>query len=220
MILSIETSTAVCSVALNDPDKLISIKENFSGYSHAEKLVVFISGLLQERKIQVRDLDAIAVSVGPGSYTGLRIGMSAAKGLCFSQSKPLICISTLEALAFKAIQQSGDASKLFCPMIDARRMEVYTALYSQDLICVHPPSAIIVDDNFLSNGTENKEVLFFGDGAEKCKDVLRKNFIYFPDIFPSAEFIGQLAWKKFKANEFSDVSLAEPLYLKEYKSTP
>ena len=222
MLLCIETSTSVCSVALTDKGKLISFREINEGFSHAEKITVFISEILNEAGINVKDLLAIAVSSGPGSYTGLRIGVSVAKGLCLAIDKPLISISTLESMAWGAKNKinKNDSDILFCPMIDARRMEVYSALYDLQLKCLHPSSAIILSDFFFTEESKGKKVYYFGDGAEKCRTILNnhKEFIFYPDFFPSAKFMSVLALDKFINKQFENLSLFEPFYLKEYQA--
>lgn len=222
MILCLETATSVCSVTLTENGEIISFREINEGFSHAEKLTVFISEVLDEAGIKVKDLQAIAVSSGPGSYTGLRIGVSVAKGLCLAIDKPLISISTLESMAWGAKSKinKNDSDILFCPMIDARRMEVYTALYDLQLKCFHPSSAIILSEDFFAGESKGKKVYYFGDGAEKCRIILNNHseFIFYPEIFPSAKFMAVLALDKFKNKQFENLSLFEPFYLKEYQA--
>jgi tRNA threonylcarbamoyladenosine biosynthesis protein TsaB len=220
MILCIETATSVCSVALTEGERIVSSREINEGFSHAEKLTVFISEVLEEAGVQVKVLDAIAVSSGPGSYTGLRIGISVVKGLCLSSDKPLISISTLEAMAYGANEKIKKDSNdyLLCPLIDARRMEVYCALYDSAMNCLHPSSAVVVDEAFLSGMTGDKPVYYFGDGAEKCKPVLGSNFVYLPGFFPSSKYMAALAENKLRNREFENLALIEPLYLKEYQA--
>ena len=222
MILCFETATSVCSVALTENGEIISFREINEGFSHAEKLTVFISEVLNEAGIKVKDLQAVAVSSGPGSYTGLRIGVSVAKGLCLAVDKPLLSISTLEAMAWGAKKKinKNDSDILFCPMIDARRMEVYTALYDFQLNCLHSPSAIILSKDFFAETIRGKKVYYFGDGAEKCRTILnsQNEFIFYPEIFPSAKFMALLALDKFKNNQFENISMFEPFYLKEFQA--
>lgn len=221
MVLCLETATSVCSVALTENGKVIAFREINEGFSHAEKLTVFISEILEEAYKKVNDLDAVAVSSGPGSYTGLRIGVSVAKGLCLAADKPLISIPTLEAMALGARNKIkvSDPEILFCPMIDARRMEVYCALYDLQLDCLHPSSAIVVTEEFFSDKRKGKKVYYFGDGAEKCRTILndQSEFIFYPEMFPSAKYMAELAFKKFNDKWFENLSLFEPLYLKEYQ---
>jgi tRNA threonylcarbamoyladenosine biosynthesis protein TsaB len=218
MILCIETSTTVCSVALTDNNLVLDFREVNEGFNHAEKLTVFISEVLQSASVNIKDLDAVAVSSGPGSYTGLRIGVSVAKGICFAIDKPLISISTLELMALIASKNIKEKilNQLFCPMIDARRMEVYCALYDKDLNCISPPTAVIVTDEFFYDKSNKNSIAFFGDGAEKCRAVFKDNFVFIPDIFPSAKFMAELATNKFEARQFENLAMFEPFYLKEF----
>jgi tRNA threonylcarbamoyladenosine biosynthesis protein TsaB len=171
---------------------------------------------MQEAGISLNELSAVVISSGPGSYTGLRIGMSVAKGICFACELPMISISTLELMAARAVIELGNNMALYCPMIDARRMEVYSALFDHDLNLLRQPAAIVMDENFLSDS--NNEIYFFGDGALKCKSILPANFIYVENIFPSAAFMGVPAMKKFNLRQFENISLVEPVYLKEFHS--
>jgi tRNA threonylcarbamoyladenosine biosynthesis protein TsaB len=222
MYLCLETATSVCSVALIESGNVIAFREINEGFKHAEKLTVFISEVVNEAGIKLSDLKAVAVSSGPGSYTGLRIGVSVAKGLCFSLDKPLISISTLELLASGALSKikKSDSHVFYCPMIDARRMEVYTGLYDSTLKCIVFPTAVVIDEEFFSDVKKEKQIYFFGDGAEKCKAVLSEsgNFIFLPDMFPSAKFMSGLVEEKFKEKQFEDVALFEPFYLKEFQA--
>jgi tRNA threonylcarbamoyladenosine biosynthesis protein TsaB len=218
MILCIETATNVCSVALCIGEKVLASRETSVGFSHAEKLTVFISEILQEADVKLSDVEAVAVSAGPGSYTGLRIGVSVAKGLCFAADKPLISIPTLEAMAVRALHHVNAINKdaLFCPMIDARRMEVYCALYDSQLISIQPVAAKIVTPEFYSEIIEFRQIYFFGDGAEKCRSILHSPFVFLPDVFPSALHMAKLANRKYVDKEFENLALFEPFYLKEY----
>ena len=220
MILCIETATSICSVALCNDDTILSFRETSVGFSHAEKLTVFISEVLNEASIKLNNLDAVAVSSGPGSYTGLRIGVSVAKGLCFAADIPLIGISTLEAMTVGALTHINPTKEdsLFCPMIDARRMEVYCALFNSKLKGIQPIEAKIVTPEFYSDISEFREIFFFGDGAEKCSSILHPPFLFLPDVFPSAMHMVGLANIKLKAKEFKNLALFEPFYLKEYNA--
>ncbi|HSH19755.1 MAG TPA: tRNA (adenosine(37)-N6)-threonylcarbamoyltransferase complex dimerization subunit type 1 TsaB, partial [Draconibacterium sp.] len=180
LILNIETSTAVCSVSLAQNGSTLFKKESKEGLNHSKVLTVFIEDLFKENNIQLKTIDAVAVSKGPGSYTGLRIGVSVAKGLCYGLDIPLISVNSLETMGiFAANNQDkynlgkGNYPTLFCPMIDARRMEVYTALYNSKGEEIRPVSAEIIDENFISDLLENHKVLFFGNGAEKCKNIIK-----------------------------------------------
>ncbi len=220
MILCIETATGICSVALCDGNTILASRETSVGYSHAEKLTVFISEVLNEAGVTLSSLDAVAVSSGPGSYTGLRIGVSVAKGLCFAADKPLISISTLEAMTIGALTHINPTKddSLFCPMIDARRMEVYCALFDSQLKGIQPVEAKIVTPEFYSDISEFREIYFFGDGAEKCRSILHPPFIFLKDVFPSALYMAGIANRKFMEKQFENLALFEPFYLKEYNA--
>lgn len=221
MILQIETATASCSAALSNQGKLLLVKEITERNIHAEVLTLFIDELVRGAGIKYSDLHAIAVSCGPGSYTGLRIGVSTAKGLCFALDKPLIAVDTLAAMARGAAERYGqlpDADVLLCPMIDARRMEVYTAVYRQDGTIVKPTSAEIIDENSFERILGNNKILFFGDGAEKCRKVLGQNLnaVFLDGFNNSAADLTQPAFEKFSAGVFEDVAYFEPFYLKDF----
>lgn len=215
-ILNIETATKNCSVALAKEGKTIHSKEIAEeGYSHAERLHVFIEEIINEAGISLNDLSAVAVSQGPGSYTGLRIGVSAAKGLCYALSIPLIAVDTLKVLASQVCVTSG----LIVPMIDARRMEVYSAVFSSSLEKNRDVLAeIITEDSFI----DVAETLYFvGDCNEKCKTVLTKdNFVFLDAIkYPSANEMSSLSFDKYKKSDTVDVAYFEPYYLKDFLIT-
>ena len=214
-ILNIETSTKACSVALHKNGELIVSREDVTtNFSHSEKLLKFISKLFSDAKLSLSDLDAIAVSMGPGSYTGLRIGVSTAKGLCYGLDIPLISISTLKAMSFgMALEIKAD---LFCPMIDARRMEVYSAFFDINNTEVRKIQADIIDENSYKKELE-KKVGFFGDGSEKLIEKIKdKNAIFVSDIHPSAKNMGLLSYQKFTKSLFEDLAYFEPFYLKDF----
>ncbi|MBM6498792.1 tRNA (adenosine(37)-N6)-threonylcarbamoyltransferase complex dimerization subunit type 1 TsaB [Flavobacterium macrobrachii] len=214
-ILNIETATKNCSVSLAKNGETILCKEIAEqGYSHAEKLHVFIEEIVKEANVNFSEIKAVAVSKGPGSYTGLRIGVSAAKGLCYALQIPLISIDTMQVLAKKAVVDG-----LIVPMIDARRMEVYSAIFDKNHNKIKDVEAEVLSEN--SYQDYNETVYFVGDCQEKCKTVLTKeNFIFLPEIvFPSANEMSQLSFEKFQNNEFEDVAYFEPFYLKDFKLT-
>ena len=213
-IVCIETATKSCSVALARDGQLVAVKEEVSEqYSHSEQLTVFIEQLLQQEGLNVSDLDAIAVSSGPGSYTGLRIGVSTAKGLCYASDMPLISISTLEAMS--QLMKDKHPNKQLCPMIDARRMEVYCALYSKSQ--ASQVVAKIIDQDSFAEELEQGPLLFFGDGADKCQDVLTHTNAHFElGVYPSATNMIPLAQDKFQNQDFEDVAYFEPFYLKDF----
>ncbi len=220
IILNLETATTVCSVSLAKDGELLFLKEQNGNYSHAENLTLFIQDVLSQAQISISNIDAIAVSKGPGSYTGLRIGVSTAKGLCYSLNKPLIAVDTLKYLALSVSEkQKNKTSKtLFCPMLDARRMEVYCALYDIENNEIQKTSAEIIDENSFSNLLKENTIYFFGDGAEKCKSALSQNTnaIFLDTIFPSAKNMIQLSEQAFLKNTFEDIAYFEPFYLKNF----
>ena len=214
LILNIETTTTNCSVSISKEGKIVFLKEdNNKNYSHAESLHVFIDAVLKESKIDVTDLNAIAVSKGPGSYTGLRIGVSAAKGLCFALNKPLISISTLQALAYQIKIEDG----VIVSMLDARRMEVYSAIFNADYEQIRNTEAEILDDHSFKDYLEKGKVYFIGNGVEKTRDVItHSNAVFIDDKLPSANEMGLLAFNKYKISDFEDVAYFEPYYLKDF----
>ena len=217
-ILHIETSTKNCSVSIAKNGKILSLKEiNNGNYSHAEKLHPLILEAIQDAPISLSDIDAIAVGKGPGSYTGLRIGVSAAKGLCFTNDIPLIAINSLEILAHAHTFQEG----VIVPMIDARRMEVYSAVFDKDLNMIRETQAEIIDENSFQEYLEKGNVYFIGDGAEKCKEFIQHSNANFIDgIYPSAKDMVLKAYEKYLSKEFEDVAYFEPYYLKDFVATP
>ena len=216
-ILNIETATKNCSVAIAKDGETIICKEIADeGYSHAEKLHVFIEEIIAESGISVHDLVAVAVSQGPGSYTGLRIGVSAAKGLCFALNIPLIAVDTLQTLASQAKVSDGK----IIPMLDARRMEVYSAIFSSDLKTERSIQAEVIDENSFNDFTET--LYFVGDCAEKCKTVLTKeNFVFLEDVkYPSAMAMSKISYDKYQKSDTVDVAYFEPYYLKDFMIAP
>ncbi len=218
LILNIETSTKNCSVSLSKDGNCISIKEENDGnYSHAEKLHVFIDEILKEQQLKVADLDAIAVGKGPGSYTGLRIGVSTAKGLAYAANLPLISIHTLKTLATSVSVENG----LLVPMLDARRLEVYSAIFDNEYNFVRDVEAQIIDEHSFKELLDQQTITFLGDGAAKCKDIIQHpNATFIDNKFPSTRQMCVLAEEKFKANDFEDVAYFEPFYLKDFVVTP
>lgn len=211
-ILNIETATKNCSVSIALNGKTIALKEVAEeSFSHSEKLHVFIDNLLKENQITYKDLNAVALSGGPGSYTGLRIGTSTAKGLCFALDIPLIAVDTLLVLAKQVNEDS-----LIIPMIDARRMEVYTAIFDATHNPATPVQALVIDENSFAEISE--KAVLIGDGAAKCKEVLnRENFIFLDAIrYPSAQEMSEISFDKFQKKEFEDIAYFEPFYLKEF----
>lgn len=216
-ILNIDTTTNCCSVALAESGILLGYKETTQGMSHSSKLGVFIEELLFENQLQAHQLDAVAVSSGPGSYTGLRIGVSTAKGLCYGADLPLIAVSTLQALAYACAEQVSQKEGLICPMLDARRMEVYSAIYSLENNCLTPDAAVIVEENSYAEELNNGPLYLCGNGAPKTKELLTHSNAHFVDgIETSAQNMLQLSWQKFQAQAFVDLAYFEPFYLKSF----
>jgi tRNA threonylcarbamoyladenosine biosynthesis protein TsaB len=222
-ILHIETATPVCSVALSSQNKILVLKETSEENAHSSRITIFIEECLKEAGIEAKNLKAVALSAGPGSYTGLRIGAATAKGLCYALNIPLISVSTLHsmALGYLSVINKKVTNFLLCPMIDARRMEVYYALYDNGLKEVKSPAAEVVTENFLSDISGNR-VFFFGTGASKCKDLLTdKKFNFEEGNYNSARYLVETAHDKFEAKEFENLAYFELLYLKEfYTKTP
>ena len=179
--------------------------------------ILFIVDVLKEVKLSIKDIDAVAISKGPGSYTGLRIGVSAAKGLCFSIDKPLISVETLTSLSYSISIKEG----YIVPMIDARRMEVYSAIYNSSHSKIREIKAEIIVESSFKELLDEGRVYFLGDGAEKCKSVIKhKNAIFIDDKFPSAKEMAKLSYQKFKKNDIEDVAYFEPFYLKDFVAVP
>lgn len=215
-ILNIETATKNCSVTLASEGKtVICVELAEEGYSHAEKLHLFFEEVVQKAGITFQDLKAVAVSQGPGSYTGLRIGVSAAKGLCYSLDIPLIAIDTLELLARRISIDSG----ILVPMIDARRMEVFTAFFDKNFVKTRATKAEIIDETTYSDVSETMHLI--GDGAAKCKELLHSDqFVYHEEIiYPSSNEMSAVSFEKFIKEDFVDVAYFEPFYLKDFVMT-
>jgi len=216
-ILNIETATKNCSVSVAKDGNTIACNELADeGYSHAEKLHVFIEEVISKAGISVQDLSAIAVSQGPGSYTGLRIGVSAAKGLCYALNIPLIAVDTLQTLA----SQAGVTDGKIIPMLDARRMEVYSAIFNSDLTVERAIKAEIIDENSFQEYTD--KLYFVGDCADKCKAVLTKdNFVFLENVkYPSAQAMSKISFDKYQKSDTVDVAYFEPYYLKDFMIAP
>lgn len=218
IILNIETATKNCSVSLAKNGDILAIKElNNGNYSHAELLHQFIKDVLAEQKMNQSDIDAIAVSKGPGSYTGLRIGVSTAKGLCFALDVPLISVNTLEALSYSITIDKG----FIVPMIDARRMEVYTSVFNKNHKTLENTSAKIVDESSFLNYLEKDTTYFLGDGALKCKETITHcNAVFIADKFPSSKEMASLSFLKFQQKKFENIAYFEPFYLKDFIVIP
>ena len=222
LILHIETSTELCSVALSYGTRCMGVKENFEGRNHATLLTPYIEHLLNTNDISVEQLDAVSVSSGPGSYTGLRIGLSTAKGLCYGGGKPLIAVSTLQAMSMGfALQHDVPASALLCPMIDARRMEVYTALYDKEGRQMEKITAEIITEQSFASWLGQRPIYFFGNGAAKCRSTITHPNAYFPDTFAhSARYMISPALRAYGNQQFEDTAYFEPFYLKDFIAGP
>ena len=220
LILSIDTSTKVCSVALHKEGKLLAISELYTEKSHSGMLTTLCENVVKHAGFSLKSLDAIAVAKGPGSYTGLRIGVSTAKGFCFALDKPLIAVNTLEAMAYQ-IKDFYDKTYLLCPMIDARRMEVYCQVYDNQMIIISETEAKIIDELSFSEILNEKKIVFFGDGAAKCQaEITHKNAVFLPtEIHPSTKTVGLVATKSFEKSLFENVVTFEPFYLKDFVGT-
>ena len=226
MILCLETSTAVCSVALVENGKVIALRESLDGQNHAEKITIFIDEVMKEANVSYRDLDAVATSMGPGSYTGLRIGVSTAKGLCYAIEKPLIAIDTLAAMAWgfrdykttRLQDNKLESIDILCPMIDARRMEVYSAFFNEKLERISETNAIVIDENSFMEMKQNSHLYLFGDGADKLASLFEndENITVVEKFHCSAAYMAELADKAFKNNDFVDTAYFEPFYLKNF----
>ncbi|MEI6060511.1 MAG: tRNA (adenosine(37)-N6)-threonylcarbamoyltransferase complex dimerization subunit type 1 TsaB [Bacteroidota bacterium] len=222
IILGIETATSICSVALVSDGKLLAIRESEGAKEHSAALTGYIADIFAEAGLSYTQVDAIAVSMGPGSYTGLRIGVSSAKGLCYALDKPFIAIDTLKSLAWQALQKCkqlnlSTENVLLCPMLDARRMEVYTSMFDNGLNMLEPVNALVVDEDAFA-AYAGREIVYFGDGALKCKSLfdLKSDYLFLDGINLSGEAVGMLAETEFLQGNFADLAYCEPFYLKDF----
>jgi len=226
-ILHIDTATQFCSVTLTDGEQIIALKESSEKNAHSRVITVWIDEVLKQNNISPGAIDAVAVSQGPGSYTGLRIGVSTAKGLCYALNKPLISVGTLQAMAFgmakNFLEKNPVADQhLFCPMIDARRMEVYAAIFDQHNRQIREIKAEIITETSFEEEFKTSKIVFGGDGADKCKSLLsvNSNAIFLNDFQPSSKYMVKMALKKFVKADFEDVAYFEPFYLKDFVAGP
>ncbi len=217
-ILAVETTTTVCSVALAENNRILAKKSVDNGYSHAENVTPFIQSLLHQAGISTKQLSVVAVSQGPGSYTGLRIGVSTAKGLCYALNIPLIAVDTLKAMTLGVKHQPYD---FFVPMIDARRMEVYAAVYDKNLNPIQTVRPEIITEQSFRSLLQQGKTVFFGNGASKCKDIIEHPNACFDtqNGLPDAQNIARLAFEKYKNRQFENLAYFEPLYLKAFQAT-
>lgn len=221
MILCLETATPTCSVALNDGDRTLALRECKGQNAHSEKITIFINEVLSAAGIGYDRLDAVAVSQGPGSYTGLRIGVSTAKGVCYAADKPLLAIDTLEAMAVGMRQRLGDQvlpTDFFVPMIDARRMEVYCSVFDASLQRVADTQALVVDADAFADWRKGHRLWLFGDGAPKLTPLFAEaaEIRIVDDLFPSAAYMAALSHQALQAGKVVDVAYFEPYYLKDF----
>ena len=224
MILCLETATPSCSVALVHNGEVLACEEDPKGQNHSEKITLFIDSVMKKTGVVYSQLDAVAVSMGPGSYTGLRIGVSTAKGICYAVSKPLIAVETLEAMAYGGFAIiSGEVEKstvemTLIPMIDARRMEVYTAVFDENINKIKDTKALIIDGDSFSDLKKDHHLYLFGDGADKCAEVFKNDskITVIKDFYCSAKYMNILAQQKLDRRDFVDVAYFEPFYLKDF----
>jgi tRNA threonylcarbamoyladenosine biosynthesis protein TsaB len=219
-ILHLETSSTVCSVSISENGKLIYFQEEDNGFTHAEHLHVYIQNAMRDTSVFATELSAVAVDEGPGSYTGLRIGMSSAKGFCYALSIPMITINSLKILSIAAHKHHPGA-KYYFPLIDARRMEVYAAVFDKELQPVVSPEAFVVNEEQADKWKAFEGACFFGSGMNKCKELLSSipNASFLDDIKVSSKYMIDEAYRKFVNKEFADVAYSEPLYAKEFYDT-
>jgi tRNA threonylcarbamoyladenosine biosynthesis protein TsaB len=220
-ILSLETATYTCSIAIHQHEHLLAVQDFHIDKSHSSLLHQLIRDMLRYCELDTRALSAVAISSGPGSYTGLRIGTSAAKGICFSLDIPLISVNTLEAMAFH-VQRYNHHRALLCPMLDARRMEVYCQIRDFNNKEIMETQPVIVDEQSFSQYLYNDKVWFFGNGSAKCKSLLlssSENAYFIEGVEPSASNIGALAFKKLQVRRFENIAYFVPNYLKEFRTT-
>ena len=228
LILGIETGTDICSVSLSRGDELVALRESEGGQDHARKLALYIDEILRSNECGPDELDAVAVGKGPGSYTGLRIGVSTAKGLCYGLGIPLIAVGSLDALAWVAAEdyeagildiEDWDRA-LLCPMIDARRMEVYAQVFSHMVKPLSEVAAeVVTTESFAEYIRADREFVIFGNGAAKCVDVLPREGVKFVEVTPSARGLVKPAFEAFNAARFEDIAYFEPFYLKDFVVT-
>lgn len=223
-ILCLDTATDTCSVVLTENETIIASRESADDRSHAAKLAVFIDEVFREAETSAKELSAVAISMGPGSYTGLRIGVSTAKGICYGAGIPLISVSTLQSMCYGVnsafINQNNLTDFYFCPMLDARRMEVYTSVFDIKHQVVKNISAEIIDENSFKDFLDIKPVIFLGSGAEKIKEVIsHKNAFFYNGFIHTAKNMLVPALEKFNMQQFEDVAYFEPFYLKDFVAT-
>ena len=215
-ILNIDTSGEHATICLANGDAILAISANTQQKEHASWLLPAINGLMEKTGMALKDLDAVAVTSGPGSYTGLRVGLATAKGLCYGLGLPLITVNTLEAMTVAGLDSEAD---LICPMIDARRMEVYAGIYDKELRVILPPTAMLLDVNSFSDYLEKKKIIFFGTGKEKFQKLCNHRNAVFKNLHFDSSLISRIANQKFNFSDFTDLAYSQPEYLKEFYRT-
>jgi len=213
---NIHTATETAIINLTKDGEVLGTFMNYDTREHVALLHTTIRGLLQTNNIDIKKLNAIGVSLGPGSYTGIRVGLAAAKGLCYALNIPLIPFNSLELIALSATKSVKDESALYCPMIDARRMEVFTAVYNYALQELIPPSAMILDENSFVDILNLNKIYFSGSGNDKFKKITKNVNSFFTNEIISTESLAAISWDKFKKNDFENIPYAQPLYIKEF----
>jgi len=219
LILNIDTALESASICLASDDNILELSTNENQKDHAAWLHSAIADLLKKTGKSINDLDAVAVSIGPGSYTGLRVGLASAKGLCYALNIPLLAVSTLKMIAIAAKEKSNVVTYI-CPLIDARRMEVFTSLYDRSLNEINAPFAMIIDENSFANILASSKILFCGSGSKKLQTVIKSENALFNYEAANASHLSQLSYYSFRNREFADLAYAEPLYIKEFYSSP
>lgn len=215
-ILCVDTTSEFCSISLFENDILIENNDSKIERSHSKLIIKIIDDILINNKLKAKELDAFSISKGPGSYTGLRIGLSSLKGFCYALEKPLIAVNTLKILAKSALKYIKDKDSILCPMLDARRMEVYTKIFNYNLNELSKDQALILEKDSFEN-YNSKIVYFFGDGSYKFKEIVnKKNFMFINNINSNSKFMGQLSYDKFINKDFEDLSSFEPNYIKDF----
>lgn len=215
-ILNIHTATETAIINLTKDEKVMGTFINYDTRQHASLLHTAIGELLQKNNIDIKKLNAVGVSAGPGSYTGMRVGLATAKGLCYALNIPLITFNSLELMALSAVNLIKDDNALYCPMIDARRMEVFTAVYNYTLQELIPPSAIILDENSFNDILNSNKIYFSGSGIDKFKNITKSVNSFFINEPISSESLATISWEKYKQNDFENIPYAKPLYIKYF----
>lgn len=221
LILNIDTATEYGAVGFSESTTVIALKESRSQKEHASFLQSAIKQMVKETGISLTDIVAVSVTIGPGSYTGLRVGLASAKGICYALNKPLIVVNTLQVMALASIQNSLSACSfaspiLYCPMIDARRMEVFSALYDKDCKEKSAAKAVIIDENIYKEELMGHQIIFSGSGAHKIKNILAFSHAFIAEIQHNIGHLACLAWQKYTSKDFADVAYCEPFYLKAF----